>query len=94
MARATASFIGAEYDALCDERRSSCLSPGASAGAAQDIFRAAFNHAFAAHSGDPRQGGGCPQGAPLEYELDVEGWIAEGIIYEMRIEVPRHGGSF
>jgi cation transport regulator len=22
---------------------------------AQDIFRAAFNHAFAAHSGDPRQ---------------------------------------
>jgi cation transport regulator len=24
-------------------------------GHAQDIFRAAFNHAFAAHAGDPRQ---------------------------------------
>ena len=34
------------------------------------------------------------QGAPLEHELDVEGWIAEGVIYKMRIEVPRHGGSW
>jgi len=27
---------------------------------AQDIYREAFNHAFAAHVGDPRQGSGTP----------------------------------
>ncbi|MDR3460986.1 MAG: ChaB family protein [Beijerinckiaceae bacterium] len=46
---------------------------------AQDIFRAAFNHAFAAHGGDPRQEEAAHQIAwgavKRSYVKTADGWV-------------------
>jgi cation transport regulator len=49
---------------------------------AQDIYREAFNHAFAAHSGDPRQEEAAHRIAwaavKREYVKDGERWVPRG----------------
>jgi cation transport regulator len=64
----SAAFFAADWGALCSGqaaevivmpyRSNSDLPPSVQAHLpphAQDIYREAFNHAFAAHAGDPRQ---------------------------------------
>ncbi|MFD1328497.1 ChaB family protein [Mycoplana ramosa] len=49
---------------------------------AQDIYREAFNHAFAAHAGDPRQEEAAHRIAwgavKRSYVKTDEGWVARG----------------